>query len=133
MHNFKSITQEEEAGRSEFEASLVYKASSRDRLQSYTVKPCLKKQNKTKSNKQRRNKTIPQTKTDKGTTTKPKANIHILCGMICTPLPLLLAQLELAPGFHSWDICRYSSLCSCHCNMSFSVHPIPNNDMETSY
>ena len=32
-----------------FEASLVYRASARGRLQSYTEKPCLVKQNKTKN------------------------------------------------------------------------------------
>jgi hypothetical protein len=40
---------------SEFEASLVYRVSSRI-SQDYTEKPCLEKQNKTKQNKNRKRK-----------------------------------------------------------------------------
>ena len=42
-HAFDPSTQEAEAGRFEFEASLVYRVSSRTDSQGYTEKPCLKK------------------------------------------------------------------------------------------
>ena len=46
MHSFNPSFQEAEAGRSQFEASLVYKVSSK--IARYTEKPCIKKKKKGK-------------------------------------------------------------------------------------